>query len=95
MELERRVSFFHDLAVALGSPRDEAHPIIQLSPTQLHDFVTAINTRLISAYSTKAAVVDNLIAIATWWMSLWFRPGHFETVSLASPARICILGATR
>jgi len=35
---------------------------------------------LISAYSTKAAVIDNLIAIATWWTSLMFRDGHFEKV---------------
>jgi hypothetical protein len=37
---------------------------------------------LISAYSTKAAVIDNLIAIATWWTSLMFRDGHFEKVRL-------------
>ena len=36
---------------------------------------------LISAYSTSEAVIDNLIAIATWWTSLMFRDGHFEKVS--------------
>lgn len=39
-----------------------------------------INSIMRSAYSTEAAVIDNLIAIATWWTSLMFRDGHFEKV---------------
>lgn len=61
---------------------------MQITPTQFHDFVTTLNTHFISAYSTKAAVVDNMIAIATWWISLWFRPGHFETVRSPSLRQI-------
>jgi len=41
-----------------------------------------LNELLITAYSTRGAVIDNLIAIATWWTSLLWRTSHFEKVSL-------------
>lgn len=76
MELDRRVSLVLELLRCVGG----AGLTKQITPTQFNEFVTTLNTHLISAYSTRGAVIDNLIAIATWWISLWFRPGHFETV---------------
>jgi hypothetical protein len=36
---------------------------------------------LSSAYSLRGAVRDNLLAIASWWTSLWWHTSHFEKVS--------------
>lgn len=53
----------------------------QITPNQWKDFINEINIRMVEAYSVQGAVIDNLIAIATWWTSLLWRTSHFETVS--------------
>ncbi|RSH85810.1 uncharacterized protein EHS24_003990 [Apiotrichum porosum] len=50
----------------------------RLSPASFQLFVEAINDPLREAYSTSGAVIDNIIAIVTWWTSLIWRTSHFE-----------------
>ncbi|KAL7424897.1 hypothetical protein Q5752_000583 [Cryptotrichosporon argae] len=50
----------------------------RLSPADFARFVDDVNAPLRSAYSTRAAVVDNAVALATMWTSLWWRTSWFE-----------------
>ncbi|RSH93676.1 hypothetical protein EHS25_006323 [Saitozyma podzolica] len=50
----------------------------RITPAQFHTFVTSLNAHLSSAYSLRGAVRDNLLAIASWWTSLWWHTSHFE-----------------
>ena len=56
----------------------------RISPAEFASFVNTLNTHLIAAYSVKGAVVDNVIAIATWWTSLLWRTSTFEKVRCSS-----------
>lgn len=50
----------------------------QISPAEFSTFVASLNARMTSAYSVRGAVIDNLLAVATWWTSLLWRTSHFE-----------------
>ncbi|ORX38071.1 Golgin subfamily A member 7/ERF4 family-domain-containing protein, partial [Kockovaella imperatae] len=50
----------------------------RVQPKKWAEFVSTLNRRLLSAYSIRGAVIDNLFAIATWWTSLLWRTSHFE-----------------
>ncbi|TXT15504.1 hypothetical protein VHUM_00007 [Vanrija humicola] len=50
----------------------------RVTPTEFAKFVEAVNEPLREAYSVSGAVVDNVIAVLTWWTSLWWRTSHFE-----------------
>jgi len=52
----------------------------RLNPETFSTFVESINEPLREAYSVSGAIVDNLIAVATWWTSLFWRTSHFEKV---------------
>lgn len=54
----------------------------RISPAQFTAFINTLNEHLVAAYSVRGAVVDNLIAIATWWTSLLWRVSTFERVRL-------------
>lgn len=53
----------------------------RLTPKIFAAFIESLNEPLVEAYSVSGAVVDNLIAVATWWTSLFWRTSHFEKVS--------------
>jgi hypothetical protein len=57
---------------------------LQITPAQWKAFISRLNEQMTVAYSVKGAVLDNLIAIATWWTSLLWRTSHFESVRLVS-----------
>jgi hypothetical protein len=40
--------------------------------------IESINTHLTAAYSIRGAAIDNIIAIASWWTSIWWRTSCFE-----------------
>lgn len=61
---------------------------MQLTPQQWNAFIDSINDQMAQAYSVKGAVIDNVIAIATWWTSLLWRTSHFEKVSKSPPMMI-------
>jgi hypothetical protein len=74
------------LCQSTADPADPAHPAHpadswQITPAQFHTFVTSLNAHLSSAYSLRGAVWDNLLAIASWWTSLWWHTSQFEKVS--------------
>ncbi|KAL1413807.1 hypothetical protein Q8F55_001591 [Vanrija albida] len=50
----------------------------RVTPTDFAKFVEAVNEPLRDAYSVSGAVVDNVIAVLSWWTSLWWRTSHFE-----------------
>ncbi|EIW71762.1 hypothetical protein TREMEDRAFT_22967, partial [Tremella mesenterica DSM 1558] len=50
----------------------------RISPSTFQEFIRTINAHLTNAYSVRGAVVDNLIAVSTWWTSLLWRTSHFE-----------------
>lgn len=77
MELEDRVR----LPLVEGMQADDD----QISPGQWRSFITTLNEHFTHAYSVKGAVIDNLVAIASWWTSLLWRVSHFEAVRLACP----------
>lgn len=53
----------------------------RIAPTAFTFFMEALNIHLREAYSTKGAVVDNVVAVLTWWTSLLWRKSKFEAVS--------------
>ncbi|KAK6908977.1 hypothetical protein I203_102984 [Kwoniella mangroviensis CBS 8507] len=50
----------------------------RIQPHQMSEFVTTLNEILYSAYSVRATIWDNLIAVGTLWTSLIWRESHFE-----------------
>lgn len=52
----------------------------RISPAKFTTFIEEINVPLREAYSVSGAVLDNLLAIATWWTSLMWHTSHFEKV---------------
>lgn len=52
----------------------------RISPAKFTAFIEEINVHLREAYSVSGAVMDNLLAIATWWTSLMWHTSHFEKV---------------
>jgi hypothetical protein len=61
---------------------------VQLTPQQWNAFIDSINDQMAQAYSVKGAVIDNVIAIATWWTSVLWRTSHFEKVSVSPPMMV-------
>jgi hypothetical protein len=59
----------------------------RISAADFTSFINTLNAHLVAAYSVRGAVVDNLIAVATWWTSLWWRTSTFETVRPHSSSR--------
>lgn len=55
----------------------------RVSPAQWAAFITQLNVHLARAYSIRGAVLDNLLAIASWWTSLAWKTSTFEKVSPA------------
>jgi hypothetical protein len=53
----------------------------RISPTQFQILINTVNAHLINAYSPGRAVIDNLLMIFTFHLSLLFTIGHFEKVS--------------
>jgi len=49
----------------------------RITPTEFLETVNAINEILISAYSVKAATVDNILAIVTLYLSTLVRTSHY------------------
>ncbi|ORY35010.1 Golgin subfamily A member 7/ERF4 family-domain-containing protein [Naematelia encephala] len=50
----------------------------RITPDQWRTFIDQLNIHLAEAYSVKGAVMDNLLAIFTWWTSLLWSTSHFE-----------------
>ncbi|KAK4683549.1 hypothetical protein P7C73_g6696, partial [Tremellales sp. Uapishka_1] len=50
----------------------------RISPLQFQAFINDLNGHLVEAYSLSWAIIDNLIAIASWWTSLWWHTSRFE-----------------
>lgn len=50
----------------------------QISPSVLQSLIESLNTDLTAAYSIRGAAIDNIIAVASWWTSLWWRTSTFE-----------------
>ncbi|KAI9632918.1 Golgin subfamily A member 7/ERF4 family-domain-containing protein [Dioszegia hungarica] len=50
----------------------------RITPMAFQSLIESINTRLTAAYSIRGAAIDNLIAIASWWTSIWWRTSCFE-----------------
>jgi hypothetical protein len=63
----------------------------RISPAEFTAFINILNTHLVAAYSVRGAVVDNLIAVATWWTSLLWRTSTFEKVCLATVKSCSVL----
>lgn len=52
----------------------------RITPAVFQAVIADINVHLTDAYSVRGAVLDNLIAVGTWWTSLVWRTSHFERV---------------
>lgn len=50
----------------------------RIQPSELSSFLNAINAKLAEAYAMTPNIIDNLIAIATFWTSLLWKTSHFE-----------------
>lgn len=76
MELEGRVRSigFHCLSFI-------ADRQVQISPAEFSTLIQEVNRHLIHAYSQKAAVAENILAILTWHTSLFWWTSRFEKVS--------------
>lgn len=59
----------------------------RISASDFSSFISTLNAHLVAAYSVRGAVIDNLIAVATWWTSLWWRTSTFEKVRPHSSSR--------
>ena len=58
----------------------------QVTPSQFQDLINDINALLLAANSFSHAVVDNVLMVATFHLSLLVRRSHFEKVSTSLPS---------
>lgn len=76
LELEGRVSgYFH-------SSRKVNAQGLQITPTQFLESINAINEVLISAYSLRHSMLDNMLALFTLQASRLLMKTHFEKASI-------------